>query len=91
MRIMFAFVFSCTTLSTEAPKNSLLPVWSPWLCVLITVTMGLSVTVRMRSRIVGPQPASLVSTTTTPRSVMKTPVLPPLNASRGVVFDPVMT
>ena len=87
---MLALVFSCTTLSTVAPKNSLLPVWSPWVWVLITVTTGLSVTVRMRSSSVGPQLASLVSTTTTPRSVMKTPVLPPLNDSRGTGLEPVM-
>ena len=87
---MFALVFSCTTLSTVAPKNSLLPVWSPCVWVLITLSTGLSVTVRIRSSSAGPQPASLVSTTTTPRSVMKTPVLPPLKVSRGAGLDPVM-
>jgi hypothetical protein len=34
---MFAFVFVCTMLSTVVPKNSLLPVWSPCVCVLMIV------------------------------------------------------
>ena len=88
---MLALVFSCTTLSTLAPKNSLLPVWSPCVCVLMMVVTGLSVTVRMRSRMAGPQPASLVSTITTPASVTNTPTLPPLNVSRGAGLEPVMT
>ena len=32
---MLAAVFSCATISTVAGKNSLLPVWSPWVCVLM--------------------------------------------------------
>ena len=54
------------------------------------VVTGLLVTVLMRSRMVGPQLASLVSTTTTPASVMNTPVLPPLKVSRGTGLEPVM-
>ena len=56
---------------------------------MIIVT-GLLVTVLIRSRMTWPHPASLVSTTTTPVSVMKTAVLPPLNASRGAGAEPVM-
>src|SRR5437764_737193 len=56
--------------STFAGNASLLPTWSGWLCVLMIVITGLSVTVLILSRIGWPQPASLVSTTTTPRSVM---------------------
>ena len=54
------------------------------------VVIGLSVTVLILSSRTWPHPASLVSTTTTPASVMKTPVLPPANASRGVVVEPVI-
>ena len=73
-----------------APKNSLLPVWSPWVWVLMTRVIGLLVTDFTRSRIVGPQPASLVSTSVTPVSVMKTAVLPPLKASMSAAPEPVM-
>ena len=34
-------MFSCTIVSTEVPKNSLLPVWSPCVCVLMMVVIGL--------------------------------------------------
>jgi hypothetical protein len=32
---MLAAVFACVTISTDAGKNWLLPVWSPWVCVLM--------------------------------------------------------
>jgi hypothetical protein len=54
------------------------------------VVIGLLVTVFTLSRMTCPHPASLVSTSTTPVSVMKTAVLPPLNAARSVGFDPVI-
>ena len=87
---MFALVCSWTTLSTVVPKNSLLPVWSPCVCVLMMVVTGLLVTVLILSRITWPHPASFVSTTTTPLAVMNTAVLPPLNDSRGAGVEPVM-
>ena len=77
MRFMFADVFSCTTISTLAGKNSLLPTWSPCVCVLMMWVTGLSVTVFTLSMIAWPQFASLVSTRTTPLAVMKAAVLPP--------------
>ena len=46
---MFASVFSCTTICTDSGKKALLPTWSPWVCVLMIVVTGLSLTVRMRS------------------------------------------
>ena len=48
---MFAAVFSCATISTLAGKNSLLPTWSPWVCVLMMWVTGLSVTDFTLSRI----------------------------------------
>ena len=74
---MFVVVFSCATISTDAGKNSLLPVWSPWVWVLMMWVIGLSVTVFTWSRIAWPQLASLVSTSTTPLAVTNTAVLPP--------------
>ena len=63
-----ARVFSCVTTSTVAGNASLLPTWSKWLWVLMTVVTGRSVTDATRSRIAWPLPASLVSTSTTPRA-----------------------
>ena len=74
---MFALVFSWATTSTEAGKNSLLPVWSPCVWVLMIVVTGLSVTERILSMICWPQLASLVSTITTPFEVTNAAVLPP--------------
>ena len=91
MRCMFAFVFSWAAMRAVSGKNSLLPTWSPWVWVLMMVTTGLSVTDRMRSRITGPQPGSLVSTIATPSSITKTPTLPPLNSDRSTGDEPVMT
>ena len=54
------------------------------------VVTGLSVTVLILSSRTWPHPASLVSTTTTPLFVTKTPVFPPLNALRSVGSDPVI-
>ena len=56
---------------------------------MIVVT-GLSVTDLIFSSSTCPHPASFVSTTMTPVSVMKTPVLPPLNMLRSVGSDPVI-
>ena len=72
-----ARVFSCVTTSTVAGNASLLPTWSKWLCVLMTVVTGRSVTEATRSRMPWPLPVSLVSTSTTPRRVTNTAVLPP--------------
>jgi hypothetical protein len=78
---MLVLVFSWATTVTVAPKRSLLPVWSPCVCVLMIVVTGLFVTVLSLSRIAWPQPASLVSTSVTPLSVMKIATLPPLNVA----------
>src|SRR5437762_5274280 len=58
---------------------------------MIVVTF-LFVTDLIRSMTAGPKPGNLVSTRTTPASVMKTAMLPPLNASwfEAEAFDPVM-
>ena len=88
---MFVLVFSWTMVSTEAPKKSLLPMWSSWVWVLMIVVIGLSVTVLIRSRIGWPQPGSFVSTSSTPLSVTSTAVLPPLNSSILEMLEPVMT
>ena len=88
--VMFALVFSCATTST-LPNASLLPVWSPWVCVVMMVVTGLFVTDFTLSSSVGPQPANLVSTSVTPASVMNTATLPPLNDSRGVGLELVIT
>ena len=74
---MFAAVFSCTTISTVAGKYWLLPVWSPWVWVLMMCVIGLSLTVRTWSRMAWPLLASLVSTSTTPLAATSTPVFPP--------------
>ena len=78
---MFVLVFSCATISTLAPKKPLLPVWSPWVCVLMMRVIGLSVTLFTLSSTAWPQPASLSSTSVTPPSVMNTATLPPLKVA----------
>ena len=88
---MLALVFSWTMFSILAPKNSLLPVWSLCVCVLMMRVMGLLVTLLTRSTIVGPKPGSLASTIVTPPSVMNTATLPPLNADVSSAPEPVMT
>src|SRR5499427_10486492 len=88
---MLPLVFSWTMLSMLAPKNSLLPVWSLCVWVLMMRVIGLLVTLFTRSMIVGPKPGSLASTIVTPLSVMNTATLPPLNADVSSAPDPVMT
>src|SRR5437762_1045864 len=79
---MFAFVFSWTTMSTEAGNSTLPLTWSPCVCVLTIVVTGLLVSVLILSSSGWPQPGFLVSTTTTPVAVMKIEVLlPPLVTS----------
>jgi hypothetical protein len=68
---MLALVFCCATISTVVPKNSLLPVWSAWVWVLMMRVTGLSVTVLILSRMAWPVPGFLVSTRVTPPSVRK--------------------
>ena len=87
---MLALVFSWTMFSTLAPKNSLLPVWSLWVWVLMMRVMGLFVTPFTRSTIVGPKPGSFASTRVTPLSVMNTATLPPLKADMSSAPEPVM-
>ena len=74
---MFASVFSCATISTVAGKNWLLPLWSPWVCVLMMWVIGLSLTLLTWSRIAWPLLASLVSTSTMPLAATKATVFPP--------------
>ena len=83
--VMFVFVFTCTMDSTLAPKNSLLPVWSPCVCVLMMVVIGLDVRFRMASSTGRPQSGSFVSTTTTPAVPMKTAVFPPPPFSTSLI------
>ena len=88
---MLVLVFSCATTSTFAPKNPLLPVWSPWVWVLMMVVIGLSVTLLTLSSTAWPQPFNLVSTSVTPPSVMNTATLPPLNVAGFPGVDVVRT
>ena len=74
---MFAAVTSWVTISTLAGNATLPLTWSWWLCVLMRVVTGLSVSSPIASRIDWPQPGFLESTTTTPPLVTKTAVLPP--------------
>ena len=74
---MLTLVFSCVTISTEAGKNALLPVWSPCVWVLTMCVIGLLVTAFTWSRMAWPLLATLVSTSTTPPAVMRAAVFPP--------------
>ena len=48
-RAMLARVFSCATTVIVSGSSLLLPEWSKWVCVLMTIVIGLSVTSRTRA------------------------------------------
>ena len=75
---MLAFVLSWVTTSAVTPANSICPlVWSPWVCVLMIVVIGLLVMDLIFSSRGGPHPGFFVSTTATPFDVRNTAVFPP--------------
>ena len=70
-----AFVWATT--STDAGNSTLPLTWSKCACVLMMVVTGFGVSSRMRSISGCPQPATFVSTSTTPSLVTNAAELPP--------------
>ena len=71
------WVFSCATNSTEAGNSTFPSTWSKCAWVLMIVVIGLDVSSPILSMSGCPQPASFVSTSTTPSLVKNAAELPP--------------